>query len=91
MQAQSTMKILSEWLTERVESAPTSYDRSLPDRAALRIRMAWQKLKQQAGDGDEVWAFSNPSNMWKKQGRLTGYALVREGEIVDTVTVPSRD
>ncbi len=81
------MKIVEEWLTERVENAPTSYHRHLPDMAALRIRMAWQKLKRQAVEGDEVWAFQNPSNTWKKQGKLTGYALVREGKILQSVTV----
>jgi hypothetical protein len=81
------MKVPAEWLTQRVENAPTSYHRNLPDMAALRIRMAWQKLKRQTVEGDEVWAFANPSNTWKKQGKLTGYAIVREGKIVQTVTV----
>lgn len=81
------MKITPEWLTQRVENAPTSYHRNLPDTAALRIRMAWQKLKRQAGEGDELWAFSNPPNTWKKLGKHTGYALVRDGEIVQSVVV----
>ena len=84
------MKIPSEWLTQRVENAPTSYHRTLAPMAALRIRMAWQKLKRQAGEGDEVWAFSNPSNTWKKQGKYTGYALVRDGRIVET-TIATHD
>lgn len=81
------VKILEEWLTQRVENAPTSYHRNLPDMAALRIRMAWQKLKRQAGEGDEVWAFENPSNTWKKLGKHSGYALVRDGKIVEHVVV----
>lgn len=81
------MKIPTEWLTERVENAPTSYHRDRPPTVALRIRMAWQKLKRQAGEGDEVWAFVNPSNTWKKQGKRTGYALVRDGEVVESVVV----
>jgi hypothetical protein len=81
------MKIIEEWLTERVDNAPTSYARHLPDMAALRIRMAWQKLQRQAGDDGEVWAFQNPPSTWKKQGKLTGYALVREGKIVEAVPV----
>ena len=80
------MKIQSDWLTQRVENAPTSYDQTLPDRAGLRNRMAWQKLQRQATAGDEVWAFSDPSAS-SKQGRLTGYALVRNGEIVESVTL----
>lgn len=80
-------KATEDWLTERVEDAPTSYHRNLPDMAALRIRMAWQKLKRQAKEGDEMWAFTNPASAWKKQGKLTGYALVREGRIVESITV----
>lgn len=76
------MKIQTEWLTQRVESAPTSYDQSLSDRTGLRSRMAWQKLRSHATPGDEVWAFSDPSG-----SRLSGYALVRGGEIVESVTV----
>lgn len=81
------MKIVEEWLTQRVDDAPTSYHRNLPDMAALRTRMAWQKLQRQAGEGDEVWAFANPSSTWKKLGRQTGYALVRDGRIVQSVLV----
>ena len=81
------MKIQPEWLTQRVENAPTSYHRNLAPMAALRIRMAWQKLKREANEADELWAFVNPSNTWKKQGKHTGYALVRDGRIVQSVVV----
>lgn len=80
------MKISEDWLTERVDSAPTSYLREM-DRAALRTRMAWQKLHSQAGAGDEVWAFANPADTGKRQGRVAGYALVREGKIIQSVTL----
>lgn len=83
--ARQTVKIPNEWLTQRVEEVPTSYDRSVPAREGLRTRMAWQKLKRQASTGDEMWAFASPSNTWKKQGRYAGYALVREGAVVESV------
>ena len=85
--AKANVKVLPEWLTQRVENAPTSYHRNLPEMAALRIRMAWQKMKRQAKEGDEVWAFENPANTWKKQGRHAGYAVVRDGKITDFVKV----
>lgn len=81
------MKILPEWLTQRVDSAPTSYHRMLPPTAGLRIRTAWQKLKRQADEGDEVWEFSSPANSWTREGKYTGYALVRDGKILQTVVV----
>jgi hypothetical protein len=79
------VKIPIEWLTERVEVAPTSYFGDVGPETALRSRMAWQRLKREAGADDELWAFANPSNTWKKQGRHTGYALVREGRVVLSV------
>ena len=81
------MKILSEWLTQRVENAPLAQHRNLPAMASMRIRMAWQKLKAEASDVDELWAFENPSNTWKKLGRHAGYALVRNGKIVKSTVV----
>ena len=81
------MKIPSDWLTHRAEDVPTSYHRNVAPMDGLRTRMAWQKLKRQATAGDELWAFTSPSNTWKKQGRHAGYALVREGRIVESVLV----
>lgn len=81
------MKIPSEWLTQRAGNQPSAEHRNLSEMAALRIRMAWKKLKAQAQEGDEVWAFANPSNTWKKLGKQTGYALVRNGKIVQSVVV----
>ena len=46
--------------------------------------MAWQKMKSRARGQDEIWAFANPSD---RLGRHSGYALVREGAIVDTVVL----
>jgi hypothetical protein len=81
------MKILPEWLTQRAENGPISQHRTLPPMPALRIRMAWQKLKAQAADGDEVWSFTNPSNTWKRQGKHVGYALLRGDAIHASVVV----
>ena len=83
------MKIPKEWLTQRVENAPIAAHRGLAPMAALRIRMAWEKLKRDAGEGDEMWAFQNPSNTWKKLGKHTGYAIVRGSKIVKSVVVTS--
>ncbi|WP_420125729.1 hypothetical protein [Longimicrobium sp.] len=85
------MKIPSEWLTQRVENKPISAHRDLPAMPALRIRREWEKLKAQANaeEGDEMWAFANPSNTWKKLGKHTGYAIVRKGKIIQTVIVTS--
>ena len=79
------MKAQMEWLTGRVEAAPTSYLAN-EGGSALRTRMAWQKLKQQAGEGDEIWAFTNPGSGWR-QTRQSGFALVRDGAILESVLI----
>lgn len=81
------MKIPAEWLTQRVEHAPTSYHYSRSPLAALRVRSAWQKLKRQAGTGDEMWAFASPSKTPEERARYTGYALVRDGVVVQSAVV----
>lgn len=81
------MKIPAEWLTHRVEHAPTSYHFSSSPVAALRVRSAWQKLKRQAETGDEMWAFSSPSNPPNKRARYSGYALVRDGVVAQSTMV----
>ena len=81
------MKIPNDWLTQKCGNAPTAEHRKIPGTPAVRIRMAWQKLKDAAQEGDEVWAFANPSNTWKKLGKQTGYALVRNGKIVQSTVV----
>jgi hypothetical protein len=83
------MKILSDWLTQRVENAPIARHRNLSAMASMRIRMAWQKLKDEAREDDELWAFENPSNTWKKLGKHSGYALLRSGRIVKSTVVTS--
>jgi hypothetical protein len=81
------MKVEASWLTRRAENAPIAEHRKLPSSVALRIRMAWQKVLREAAEGDEVWAFENPANTWKRQGRLTGYAVVRSGKILHSAVV----
>ena len=78
------MKVPSEWLVQRVEEAPTSYGPERPKVSPLRTRMAWQKMKSRAQSQDEIWAFANPSD---RQGRHLGFALVRQGSVVDSAVV----
>jgi hypothetical protein len=54
---------------------------------ALRTRAAWQKLQRQATEGDELWAFSSPSRKSKRESRYSGYALVRDGKVLQNSIV----
>jgi len=84
------MIVAPEWLTERVEEAPTNFDPGVPHRLALESRMAWQALKRRLADGDELWAFANPPSTWRKLGRCSGYAVVRNGQVVESVVTMKR-
>lgn len=81
------MKPQIDWLTQRVDAPPTSFGASRSEMSALRIRMEWQKLKRKATTGDEIWAFTNPTSSWKRYGKNTGYALVRDGVILESIVV----
>lgn len=83
------MKVLPDWLIHPAENSPAPKHRNLSEMASMRIRMAWQKLRNEAAEGDELWAFENPSNTWKKVGRHNGYALVRNGKILKSTIVTS--
>jgi len=63
------LKVLPEWLTQRAENGPVVQHRNLSPMAAMLIRMAWQKLKDEERDGDELWAVENPANIQYKLGR----------------------
>jgi hypothetical protein len=70
-----------EWLSEKVDEAPTSYLAGRSPTTALRLRSAWQRLRIQAREGDEVWAFSSPATSWHRASRYEGFALVRGGAV----------
>lgn len=42
----------------------------------------WAKLKAQMKEGDEIRAFSSPSDSWVALAGRAGYALVREGKAI---------
>ena len=80
-----SLKIQTSWLTERVDEPPTYYHRGMTPTSTLRIRGAWQQLKNRAQPGDEMWAFASPASRWSSRVKYTGFALVRNGQIVETV------
>jgi hypothetical protein len=47
----------------------------------------WQRLKDLAQPGDEFWSFRSPSHTWPAKLGAAGYALVRNGVVVDTFTI----
>lgn len=66
-----------EWLTKRV-----TRDELL---AEPNGQVFWKTLLDAYQDGDELWEFSSPEDYWRNLAGRGGVALVRNGEIVDTV------
>ena len=46
----------------------------------------WQALIAKMIAGDELWFFESPSETWGRFAGAAGYALVRSGHIVDSIT-----
>lgn len=46
----------------------------------------WKPFVADLSDGDEVWRFSSPPETWNQFCGCAGYAVVRDGEIIRTLT-----
>ena len=49
------------------------------------FRADWERLLSQRVDGDDLWRFASPPGHLK----VSGIALVRDGEVVSTFVEPS--
>jgi hypothetical protein len=77
----------SHWLEVRCDTRPTAPAPEMgADLAAVReYRKHWQALQSGMHPGDELWTFCTPAETWRCRCGRAGYALVREGEVVDGV------
>lgn len=82
-----------DWLTKRltVQEIETKYsvrdDRLGPNPVPFGfLNDRWQDLLAPMQPGDEIWEFSSPPETWQRLSGRAGLALVRNGEIVDTLT-----
>ena len=46
----------------------------------------WKTFKDKVLTGDEIWAFSSPGPTWEKLMGWQGYAIFRNGKLIDTYT-----
>jgi hypothetical protein len=45
----------------------------------------WKELLAGRAEGDELWEFCSPPESWQHRAGRTGIALVRDGEIIDSI------
>lgn len=45
----------------------------------------WQELVSGMRPGDELWEYRSPPDSWDALAGCAGYALVRDGEVIDDI------
>ena len=50
------------------------------------VQTEWQMLKAKMLPGDEIWYFSSDPESWRHLAGREGYALVRDGDVIDAIT-----
>lgn len=85
-----------EWLTvkaeikEKVVSEPTekTCERlrflSVDNEQVISVDFAKSMFRDSMLSDDEIWLYSSPPESWQMLCGRSGYALVREGEVIDT-------
>ncbi len=84
--------MFKEWLTirksiDQIEAEHLVTDERLgPDPVPFGFQNAkWVEFRQAIQDGDELWEFSSPPGTWRNLCGRAGIALVRQGEIMDSI------
>lgn len=55
----------------------------IPERPGGFKHKEWAKFRAQFQKGDELWIFSSPKETWAGLCGRAGFAIVRDGEVVD--------
>ena len=77
--------IPKEWLSARVTVQEAEASNVENGRVFGYQHRKWERLKSQMGPGDELWEFCSPPASWAHLMGRAGYALVRNGEIVESI------
>lgn len=55
----------------------------IPEKPGGFKHEAWAKFRAHFQSGDEFWIFSSPKDTWNQLAGRAGFAIVRDGEVVD--------
>jgi hypothetical protein len=78
------------WLQHRADEGPAYLEPENPDVPAEYReleRRQWEKARRSLGPSDELWYFDNGPEKWEALCGRAGYAVVRDGVIVDAVLI----
>jgi hypothetical protein len=77
--------IPTEWLSEKVSIAQAEAENMSDGRPFGYLHLKWERLKAHMARGDELWEFRSPPNTWIHLMGREGYAVVRNGQIVESL------
>jgi hypothetical protein len=88
----------TDWLVTQLDlvTIEQQHTRDDPERANLQpesklpfgfMNPEWVRLKQKMERGDQLWEFSSPADYWANLAGSGGIALVRNGKVIDTLTL----
>lgn len=85
--------MIRDWLTKRLTVQEIEAEHSVRDERLGPnpvpfgfIHDQWLALIARMQPGDELWQFSSPPESWQHLCGRAGVALVRNGEVVDSIT-----
>lgn len=76
----SVEEVEAEWAKEQARGLRAEVRRPLGF-----INAQWETFKAQMQPGDELWTFRSDDGSWKMLAGREGYALVRNGEVIDEI------
>jgi hypothetical protein len=77
--------IPKEWLSARVSVKDVEKANIENGRPFGYQHRKWERLKGRMEAGDELWEFQSPPASWAHLMGREGYALVRQGEIIEAI------
>ena len=75
----------TEWLTEKLSVQQAEAANVSEGRSFGYQHRKWERLKSNMLPGDELWEFCSPENTWIHLMGRQGYAVVRGGQVVDSL------
>jgi hypothetical protein len=75
-----------EWLGSAVSVEWAEEDNTREDGVPFGyLNGEWERLKAMMLPGDELWGFCSPPDSWQHLAGRAGYALIRNGEVIDCI------
>ena len=78
----SDEELILRWKIQAVTIADVEAGKTKGDKPSGE---KWEKFKTGIRPGDELWYFCSPAETWQQLAGRRGYAILRDGRVVDHV------